>query len=539
MDYRNALLIIIPLIVSIIIRISITFKYMGFDTYEIYWMANAIRDGALNTSNDTWLVNILSYFGFFPFSHYPIGVPLLFSLILSSGVNVNIASFFFTLITISIMYFGTLKLSKNYFENKTLQLVFCFLFVNIPVFFNISFMTVHPRAMFLAVLPWFLYYLDRFFIKFNIKDFLFLVLFLILLTLTHRVWLGVIGYIVLGIITKILLKLKLQRKINFSKKLSIFIIFAIIIINIVFLFLSFYIFSFDTTKINSPWFSNQTFFGMFLNLGLDYSTRLGPLIIVIPISIVNYNIKAYNLLTGKLKNTDENQIRILYVSIFSMFLISLTFIFTLYSTVLFLPILVIYIIDGVRYLYYRFRKNRFILVTLFSLFNLIICYFYMKAFSITISWLELIILILGILLMIILTTFLIIKYSAKHDFISRIKSKFQIIKIKKYYNIILLFFIIAFFSVNLRYTTLANSENQLPYDYISDEELEIIDVINNEGINGSIFVYHTKIAKHINSYSNIPTIKGFHRPQQLYYNWINLDIIVFQIYFFKTVIFNL
>lgn len=524
-EYKKIIIILLPLLLSLIIRLSFVFKYMGFDTYEVYWMANAIRNGALIDGNNTWLVNFLSYFGFFPFSHYPIGTPMIFALILSLGFNVNSASYIFTLIIISVTYFGSLKLSKIYFEDQKSQLIFSFLLVNMPVFFGISFMTVHPRSLFFALLPWILYYMNKILIKFDAKNLTSLVFLLLLSTLTHRLWLGLFLYLALFIFSHILLKTNIHKKIRLSRKQATILVFTFLVLNLILISISFRFFKFDTTKINSPWFTNETYLGKFINIIFDYSTRLGPMILFLPISILYYMKTLYQLATGKFRYSNNNFIKTRYFLLISFFIFSLTFIFTLYSTILLLPILAIYIVDGLNYVKNNVKKNKTIYVSVFAIFNLTICFLYMKIIEVNIIWLNILIIILSVFISLFLISFLVSKY-IKHNLIANIIKKFKNKKIKRYYNLILIFITITFFSVNQQYTKIASSEKRLTYIYISNEELEVIDKIREVGINGIIFVFDVKMAKHINAYSNFPTIRAYHHQQQLYYNWTNeLEII--------------
>ena len=42
-------------------------RIYGTDAFQVIWMANALREGAL-FSNNTWLIHPTSYFGYYPFS---------------------------------------------------------------------------------------------------------------------------------------------------------------------------------------------------------------------------------------------------------------------------------------------------------------------------------------------------------------------------------------------------------------------------------------------------------------------------------------
>ena len=70
------------LMVALMYPIMLYPRIYGVDTFTYIWMAQAIRNGAL-TSEKTWLIHPTSYFGYYPFSHTPIGVPLFLAFLIS------------------------------------------------------------------------------------------------------------------------------------------------------------------------------------------------------------------------------------------------------------------------------------------------------------------------------------------------------------------------------------------------------------------------------------------------------------------------
>ncbi|MHA2308504.1 MAG: hypothetical protein ACXABJ_04450, partial [Candidatus Heimdallarchaeaceae archaeon] len=75
---------------SILLRIPRLPYIYGYDGFEVIWIAFAINNGAL-VSNQTWLIHPLSYFGFYPFSQYPIALPLLLAGLLSINISLSIS----------------------------------------------------------------------------------------------------------------------------------------------------------------------------------------------------------------------------------------------------------------------------------------------------------------------------------------------------------------------------------------------------------------------------------------------------------------
>ena len=108
-------------LIAIILPLTQYPRIYGTDGFEVMWMTNALREGAL-FSNNSWLISPLSYFGHFPFSHRAIGVPLILAFIMSFLEIVSFGIFgiaeailTFNIILILIIYKSSRNLGNRLF----------------------------------------------------------------------------------------------------------------------------------------------------------------------------------------------------------------------------------------------------------------------------------------------------------------------------------------------------------------------------------------------------------------------------------------
>ena len=148
-------------LVSILIRIPKIPHIYGYDGFEIIWMAYAIKNGAL-IGQQTWLIHPLSYLGFYPFSQYPIGLPLILAAFLAIGIPLTISLVTIDILLTVICVIGAYKLSKMFFQKEIYKNTFLIMILlGSKDFYNYTYFTLHPRGVLLALSPWFLYFLFK------------------------------------------------------------------------------------------------------------------------------------------------------------------------------------------------------------------------------------------------------------------------------------------------------------------------------------------------------------------------------------------
>ena len=121
---------LILLILAIIIPCLYYPNIYGVDAFEVIWMANAIKEGALFSEN-TWLIHPTSYFGYYPFSHRAIGIPLIIAYLLSFLNLISIGIFgisevilVYNIILIIVFYKASRSLGNTLFNEEWSRFVF-------------------------------------------------------------------------------------------------------------------------------------------------------------------------------------------------------------------------------------------------------------------------------------------------------------------------------------------------------------------------------------------------------------------------------
>ena len=519
---KSNLFAIIIFAIFILVRLPREYHIIGVDTYEVLWMARGILDGALLNKENTWLLNFFSYLGFYPFSHYPIGIPLLLASLLYLRIPVEIAYFIITIIVFLITYFGIKKLSKCFFDKEMYQNILIFFYINSPIFLRFTYMTVHPRAFIMAFTPWFIYFLFKASEKPNVKNIGFSIFIFTLMIFTHRVWVGSITFVLMIVFTPITAKFLKKR--NFERKKALIYIAILLIFYLVLCVLCFTLFNVDSRKINSPWLTNDYTVEFIGNIALDYSTRIGIAILTLPFGVYVFFKRIYSILN---KNTPSNltnkEIRNTVFIGYALVFICISWILTTYTTILFLILLIIISTLGCIFI---FEKNKNITLKIWFLssliFSSIISLLYLQAQKAFITWIQVIAFTFCFISIIMLV--LPNHYLAKNKIINKIKNSMKNISNRHNYRAYFLLFVIgfSFFSVTVQDGSIKHSEQEFPSTlYISNEEKEIISVIKHYGIEDTIFCATDQLAWHIGGYGFLPTIFAFHKPQQLYYNWID------------------
>ena len=156
---RNNFIIILIIFVAVLINIPRIKGIIGSDSFEIIWMANALKEGL--TQETTWLINPLSSLGYYPFSFYPIGFPFVISLLLRIGMSIESIAIIFSFIEIITASIGMVKLSSAFFEKKIYKHLLLIAYIFAPIFMRVTYFTFTARGPIIALAPWFFYYFFR------------------------------------------------------------------------------------------------------------------------------------------------------------------------------------------------------------------------------------------------------------------------------------------------------------------------------------------------------------------------------------------
>ena len=130
---KTSLYYLVLVLVAIIIPITHYPRIYGVDSFQVIWMANAFRDGVLFSDN-TWLIHPASYFGYYPFSHRAIGVPMFLAFLITFLNFISFGNFglteailAFNIILILIIYKSARNLGNQIFEEEWSRVIFVLL----------------------------------------------------------------------------------------------------------------------------------------------------------------------------------------------------------------------------------------------------------------------------------------------------------------------------------------------------------------------------------------------------------------------------
>jgi len=486
------------LLVLVAILFPLTYypRIYGTDGFQIIWMANAIREGALFSDN-TWLISPFSYFGYYPFSHRAIGVPMFL------GFLITLLNFFsfgifgmtevilaYNIILIILIYKSSRNLGNRLFEEEWSRFVFVAAMLLSPYIIYRTTMDVDTRII-ITIIMIVLLNLNLKVLNNdnkNIKKFkttIFLFLLLLVGAFAHRLWLATIITVVFMIFTIIILKYKILQKLT---------VILILPLSIIAFFVGLEIFGLDPLKIWSPFFDNSTLIGASTNLSINYALQAGLMILFFPVGVIITLYKLSIILrksddkkTVKLNNVNPYLLRKSYYLL--LFIVAFLFMApSFYATTIFLPIIIIFSVKGLIY-FKKFLGNvSERLERLFPLGLLFLSvgysFLYVEIILNINLWYLFVIIIFSI------SIYLLIFIINKYGNILTSKVSFDSVKLQKELRIFILVISVLIFTtttVEGRLRSIDSSPYPWENRYLTDEEIEIIDYLKNEEIDGWIF----------------------------------------------------
>ena len=515
---KTTLYYYILILAAIIILLANYPRLYGVDAFRYIWMAKALQDGALFLDN-TWLIHPSSYFGYYPFSWVPIGVPIFLAFLMSllnflsfGKFGLSEAVLVFNIILIIVIYKTSRNLGERLFEEEWSRIVFvASILFSVNVIHDFA-MTVSTRIIItitmIVLLNISLKLLEKD-AKIRFKTIIGLVLIFLIGALAHRLWMNSLITIVFLIFTMLIRK---------YKKLYHLSVFLIIPISIVAFF-----FGFEFFGLNQYGFSaDANFLDISIFLSLYYVFAIGLIAIFFPVGVIIALYKltfSFNDFHSFFKNkkkehpqpitTNPNYRDNFYYLL--LFLIPfLFFIFTtFYAIVIFLPIIVIFSVKGLVYIknflsnFTIFSKKLALLfpvipVLLLTGYYLLRIEIYSRIALVDILFLTLVSLALFLLI------FLIHKNNNFHLSIPSLDSQ----KLKNFFWMALLTLSILTSSIiNVEISRYDGLNSPYPWDnrYLTDEEIQIIDFFKGEDVDGLIFVADHFISERIGAVGFLPT----------------------------------
>jgi len=484
------------LLVLVAILFPLTYypRIYGTDGFQVIWMANVLREGALFSDN-TWLISPFSYFGVYPFSHRAIGVPMFLAFLVSFlnffsfGIfGMTEAILAYNIILIILIYKSSRNLGKRLFEEEWSRFVFVATMLLSPYIIYRTTMDVDTRIIITIIMIVLLNLNLKVLSNDNNKKFkttIFLFLLLLVGAFAHKLWLVTIITVVFMIFTVIIRKYKNLQKLT---------VFLILPLSIIAFFVGLEIFGLDPLKIWSPFFDNSTLIGASTNLSINYALQAGLLILFFPVGVI---ITLYKLTTMIRKSDDEKSAKLNNMNqqflrkSFYLLLFIVPFLFmapSFYAITIFLPIIIIFSVNGLIYLKKILVNVSERLERLFPLILLTLVVGYSLLYVEIILNINLWYLFVLIIISLLLYLFIFIINNYSNIIFS--KFSFDSVKLQKGLRIFILIISVLIFTTTtvegrLRYI----DSSPYPWEnrYLTDEEIEIIDYFQKEEIYGLIF----------------------------------------------------
>ncbi|KKN19485.1 hypothetical protein LCGC14_0945260 [marine sediment metagenome] len=504
-------------------------RIYGVDGFLYIWMTNALRDGVL-FSNNTWLISFFSYFGYYPFSAVPIGVPMFLAFLtnflqfVSFGIfGITEGILAFNIILIILIYKISRNLGEKLFEEEWSRFIFVAAILFSPNIISDITMTVSTRIIITIVMMGLLNLnlkiISNFINKLKILKIIPLMILILLIgALAHRFWLITIITIVFMIFTLIIQK---------SKKLNRLIIFFIIPLSIIAFFIGLDFFVVDPKKISSLFFDNSTLIGVSINLVIHYALKVGLILIFFPIGVILTLYKVAILLNIPNDQKNAQQINKSLISFYLLlFMVPLLFMApSFYAIVTFLPIIIIFSVEGLIYVKKIIssfsKKLDFVSPIVFLFFAVGYSFLYVQLILRINLWYMF--LLFSVILFIYLFSFIIHKYNGKLN--SKVSFvNFNNYKFRQGLEILVLIFSIVIFSTTTVVGQWRNIDsNPYPWEnrYLTEEEQQIILFFENENLSGLIYTNLPEIAPRISGVGFLPIFNDrTNIGNTLYYHFI-------------------
>ena len=531
---KTSLYYLVLVLVAIIFPLTYYPRIYGKDGFQVIWMANALREGALFSDN-TWLIHPTSYFGYYPFSHRAIGVPIFLAFLISLlnffslGIfGITEAILAFNIILIIIIYKSSRNLGKRLFEEEWSRFIFVAAILLSPNVIYDTTMTVSTRIIITIVMIVLLNINLKVLNNDNkninkFKTTLFIILLLLVGALAHRLWLVTTITIIFMIFTVFIRK---------YKKLQHITIFLILPLSIIAFFVGLEIFGLDPSKIWSPFFDNSTLIGVSTNLSIDYALKAGLILLFFPVGVI---ITLYKLTILLKKSDDEKKVQFnnknqQFIRMnFYLLLFIVTFSFmapSFYAVVIFLPIIIFFSVQGLIYI----KK----LISTFSkkldwVFPLILLF---PSVGYSLLYVEIILQInlwyMFALLIISLLFYLFVIIISKYHNILLIKDSLISFKLQKWFvGFVLIISMLIFTTTTVVGRNTAVDSNPYPWEnsYLTEEEIEIIEFFQNEDVEGLIFcAAGPLIAERIAGFGFLPSFfDRVYDGKNIYYGFVTQE----------------
>lgn len=128
-------------------------RIYGIEEFHVIWVANSLREGALISEN-SWLISPFSYFGLYPYSNVPIGIPMILAGLISlldffslGSLGISEAILIFNVIIFLIIYKFSKNLADTLFKEEWSRFIFVAAILLSPNVIKSNIMTLNTDLM--------------------------------------------------------------------------------------------------------------------------------------------------------------------------------------------------------------------------------------------------------------------------------------------------------------------------------------------------------------------------------------------------------
>jgi hypothetical protein len=547
------------ILLSIVIRVPRVPGILGNDAFIVLWMGHVLSEGYFTN----WILSPFSLIGLYPFSDYPIGLPLVIAAMMKLNLSFEVIVLIISITASIIGTVGAYYLGMALFRGRQKALFFTMFYTFSFMFVNVTYYTATTRGPFLAILPWFLFYSVKLlkspdpsywkltdeglvlFTESTLRQAILVLILLVLLFFSHGLALFTLAYGAVAIGYYFLKRQKnsgilhrftetmigrtvllsdapayrvtehhhsSESKVSYWTKLTRPLLsgewlswFVFLLLSISALILGLILVPIDPAKTVPFFLSNDTLVGISWNLIIDYGIRLGLMSIFLPIGIL-----------GAFHKDQGRDRRLIHFLLVPMVLFTLPK--STYAAVLFLPVFGYYSVVGFdlsRY-YFQDRWIGFGSVVFVLVFSTVYLLFVVALPN----WV-----VLFIVLTLIIAVFAIFQslrnWSSYHTTIGRQLRRWKILTGQGPMNLLdrqgLRILLISVIVISLVTTegVILQGDNH----YISHDEYRIIDYLSEQSNTGIVFVSTPVVGRRLQAYG-FEAVLSFNEGAALYFGWI-------------------
>jgi len=493
--------LICVLFISLIFRIPRDSHIIGDDTFIIVSLARMISEGYL----ENWTLSAFSTIGLYPFASYSIGEPFIVAIMFEIGLSIEMIALIISIVATIIGTTGAYYLSSVLFDEEESKFVFSFFYsIGGFFFYQMTYFTIHPRGLFMAVLPWFLLVCWKVLKRRRISDIMATMTLFVVLLFIHELAVILFG-IYLGIyiaykfgqytIDKLMdlfgktkvTSLLFHRYDNNKKGKHVF----LWVIFFSFLVGSFFIGLTLLAPTINPRLSIWAFPDSIIEIAKYFGIRLGVMIFLLPVGII--------VAFHKDISSARKLLHIIMLSLL-LFIISTQ----VYALIIFFPVFGYYSVIGYEAIKKAFPTGWVALGLLMMVFTFGLAFTY-PGYDLVLELSPFLITFFGLLT---------IAWLYRNHAIPHMPNK----STKRFGLFVLVSSMILFslmFSDSIASSTMA----------FSDDEKSIIEYMQEQPNHGLSFVFSHRVGRRLEAYG-FPAVMSYNDDVSLYYGWIDRNKVI-------------